>query len=316
MKKIFVFLYLLVVQGCKVQDTLVLELKEPKLILNAILIANETPSIYVGKAFAPTGKIPIDHFIDNALVILYENDKPIEKLTHSKNGIYALSNYAIKANRFYQFRVKASGYLDAQNIPVLIPQNAEISSVNFDNKTDYPTLNNNAKGRLLSVNLSDSLKEEYYGLGFKKSKNGANVSGNVYPIEIGTTSLSKLNTDCYKWFVLADNVDYSLDRKPFDSIILYSASCFGKMKKMGIVVDTYGTVQIPDKNGSYYSSQIDRLEATIATFSEEYFIYSKNIKVLQGIDNAFFEPQRVYSNVVNGYGVVVAMNRKTVVFNL
>ena len=40
------------------------------------------------------------------------------------------------------------------------------------------------------------------------------------------------------------------------------------------------------------------------------------MKVISGIDNAFFEPKPVYTNVINGYGVVVAINKKVVVFNL
>lgn len=316
MKQFCIFLFFsFLFQACKVQDTLELELKEPKLILNAILIANENPSVYVGKAFAPTGKIPIDHFISDASVVLYENDKPIGTLLHQKNGVYTLVNYPLKVGKFYQFKVKVLGYTNVQNVPVLIPSNIETNSVSFDNTTDYPTLSTNGRGRLLSVILQDSLKGEFYGLAFKSSKNSFSVNGNRYPIEVGTTSLNKLNTDCYKWLAISDNVDYSLTRESFTSVILYNASCFGKQKKMGIVIDTYGTVQTRDKDGNLYNSQIDRLEALIFTFSEEYFIYSKNIKVLQGIDNAFFEPQRVYSNVVNGYGVVVAMNKKVVVFN-
>lgn len=84
---------------------------------------------------------------------------------------------------------------------------------------------------------------------------------------------------------------------------------------MGVVIETFGTVNTPNYK-DVYSSTIDRLEATMVTLSEEYFNYSKNMKVISGIDNAFFEPKPVYTNVVNGYGVVVAINKKVIVFNL
>jgi hypothetical protein len=315
-KNIYYFILSISMIGCAYQDSLEIQLKAPKIILNAILIANESPSVYIGRAFAPTGKIPSDHFIENANVVLYEDDKIIGRLSYQKNGIYTLPTYQLKPDKRYKFVVKATGYPDAQNTAVLMPKNVEVSSVIFDSKTDYPTLNTFAKGRLLSVILLDSLKGEFYGIGIKKTKLGYNVSGNIYPIEVGTTGLSTLNTDCYKFLPVTENVEYSLTRELFEAYILYNASCFGKQKKMGLVVDTYGTVQTPDKDGKYYSSQIDRLQATVVTFSEEYFIYAKNIKVLEGIDNAFFEPQRTYTNVLNGYGVVVAMNKKTVIFNL
>lgn len=316
---IFIFLLL---QSCTYNDLLEIELQSPKLILNSVLSANEEPYLYVGKVFSPTEKILTDRFINNANVFLYENSILVGSLIHQQNGVYKLPNFKLKEDKNYQFKVKASGYPNTSNIPVLIPKNVESNSVVFDNTTVYPTQsyssgsNDSRKGRLLSVKLPNTINEKYYGLSVNKTKNGSSVTGNIYPIEVGTTSLSKLNTDCYKYLYLITNFDYNLITQAQQDMILYNASCFGKEKTMGIVVETYGTVQTPDKDGKYYSSTIDRLEASIVTLSEEYFIYSKNIKVISGIDNAFFEPKPVYTNVVNGYGVVVAINKKVVDFNL
>jgi hypothetical protein len=312
----------LFVQGCTYEDSLEIELQSPKIVLNSVLSANEEPYLYVGKVFSPTEKFIADHFISDAKVFLYENDNLVGSLVHQQNGIYKLSGFKIEEGKNYQFKVKASGYPDASNIPVLIPKNVESNSVIFDNNTVYPTASYSSgsddyyRGRLLRVKLPNTINEKYYGLSINKTKNGSDVNGNIYPIEVGTTSLLNINTDCYKYLYLITNIDYNLILQPEQAMILYNASCFGKEKSMGVVVQTYGTVQTPDKDGRYYSSTIDRLEATIVTLSEEYFIYSKNMKVISGIDNAFFEPQRVYTNVVNGYGVVVAINKKVVVFNL
>lgn len=311
----------LLLQSCSYEDSLEIELQSPKLVLNSVLSANEEPYLYVGKVFSPTEKILADHFISNANVLLYENDNLVGSFIHHQNGVYKLPNFKIKESKNYQFRVKVSGYPDAFNIPVLIPKNVENNSVVFDNKTVYPTQsyssgsNDSRKGRLLSVKLSNTINEKYYGLSVNKTKKGSSVTGNIYPIEVGTTSLLNLNTDCYKYLYLISNIDYSLNLQPEQAMILYNASCFGKEKMMGVVVETFGTVNTPNYN-DVYSSTIDRLEATIVTLSEEYFTYSKNFKVISGIDNAFFEPKPVYTNVVNGYGVVVAINKKVVVFNL
>jgi hypothetical protein len=312
----------LLLQSCSYEDSLEIELQSPKLVLNSVLSANEEPYLYVGKVFSPTEKILADHFISNANVLLYENDNLVGSFIHHQNGVYKLPNFKIKESKNYQFRVKVSGYPDAFNIPVLIPKSVESNSIIFDNKTVYPTQNYSSggndkyKGRLLSVKLPNISNEKYYGLSVNGTKNDSDVNGNIYPIEVGTTSLFNLNTDCYKYLYLITNIDYNLILQPQQAIILYNSSCFGKEKTMGVVIETYGTVQKPDKDGKYYSSTIDRLEATIVTLSEEYFNYAKNMKVIEGIDNAFFEPKPVYTNVINGYGVVVAINKKVVVFNL
>jgi Domain of unknown function (DUF4249) len=319
---IFIVCLFLLLQGCNYEDSLEIELQSLKLVLNSVLSANEEPYLYVGKVFSPTEKILADHFISNANVLLYENANLVGSLIHQKNGVYKLSSYKIKEGKSYQFRVKANGYSEVSNIPVLIPKNVESNSVIFDNNTVYPTSsyssgdNDSYRGRLLSVKLPSTISEKYYGLSVKGTKKGSDVNGDIYPIEVGTASLFKLNTDCYKYLYLITNIDYNLISQYQQAVILYNASCFGNEKTMGIVVQTYGTVQTPDKDGRYYSSTIDRLEATIVTLSEEYFIYSKNMKVISGIDNAFFEPKPVYTNVINGYGVVVAINKKVVVFNL
>lgn len=313
---------ILLTQSCNYDDTLNLEIKENKLVLNAVLVANETPVVYVGKTFSPTGKIPDDHNVIDAEVTLFENNNAVGSLIFQKNGIYALPNVKLKVGNSYFFKVRAKGYPDTYNTPVLIPKNVESNSVIFDNKTVYPSTGYNSsdmdsnKARLLSVKLSDNINEKYYGIGIKGTKGGSDVWGNIYPIETGKFDFYKLNTDCYKLVSLVDDVSYYQTQKSQIPLILYSTSCFGTEKKMGVVVETYGTVQTPNKDGWYYNSTIDRLEATIVTLSEEYFNYAKNIKVIEGIDNAFFEPKRVYTNVVNGYGVVVAINKKVVVFNL
>jgi len=311
---------ILLIQNCSYDDTLSLEIKEKKLILNAVLVANEVPVIYVERTFSPTGKIPDNHYISDAKVTLFENNILIDTLIYQQNGIYTLPNTKIKIGNFYFFKVKAKGYPDTYNTPVLIPKNVESNSVMFDTKTKYPGTgydsenDDSNQARLLSVKLSNNINEKYYGIGIKKTKSGSDVTGNIYPIEVGKFNFSKLNTDCYKSISLIDNSNIVAKSKT--PLILYSASCFGKEKIMGVVIETYGTVQTPDKDGRYYNSTIDRIEATIVTLSEEYFNYAKNIKVIEGIDNAFFEPKPVYTNVVNGYGVVVAINKKVVVFNL
>jgi hypothetical protein len=321
MKKNILIIYcFLLLQSCN-EDEIFIEDNNPKLILNAVLSANEVPSLYVGKTFSPTGKTPNDHFISNAEILLYENSTLIGSLVYQQNGIYKLPDYKLKEGKSYQFKVKVNGYSDASNNPVLIPKNVESNSATFDRNTIYPTKsfssgsNDSRKGRLLSVELPNTINEKYYGLSVNKTKIGSNVSGNIYPIEVGTTSLSNLNTDCYKYLALITNFNFDLVQQPQEAMILYNASCFGTEKKMGIVIETYGTVQTPNR-ADIYNSTIDRLEATIVTLSEEYFNYAKNVKVIEGLDNAFFEPKPVYTNVVNGYGVVVAINKKVVVFNL
>lgn len=315
-------LIILLFQSCSYDDTFQLGIKENKLNLNGILVANETPVIYVGKAFSPTGRIPDDYYVIDAEVTLFENNNAVGLLRYQQNGIYTLPNVKLKVGNSYFFKVKAKGYPDIHNTPVLIPKNIESNSIMFDNKTVYPSTGYNSsdmdsnKARLLSVKLSDNINEKYYGIGIKGTKSGSDVSGNIYPIETGKFDFYKLNTDCYKLISLIDDVSYYPTQKSQTPLILYSASCFGKEKTMGVVVETYGTVDKPDKDGWYSSSTIDRLEATIVTLSEEYFNYAKNIKVIEGIDNAFFEPKPTYTNVVNGYGVVVAINKKVVVFNL
>jgi Domain of unknown function (DUF4249) len=308
---------------CTPQDDISIEVNNPKLVLNAVLSANEVPSLYVGRTFSPTDKVPNDHFINNANVTLYENNIFIGQLIHQQNGVYQLPSLTLKVGKSYLFKVKANGYAEASNIPVLIPKNVESNSVLFDNKTVYPSTGYSSvgngdhnKARLLSVKLPETINESYYGLSVKRTSEGSDINGNIYPIEVGTTALYKLNTDCYKYVAFIINSDFNLIQQPQQAMILYNASCFGKEKKMGLVLETYGTVQKQDTDGWYHDATIDRLEATIVTLSEEYFTYSKKNKIIEGIDNAFFEPQRVYTNVVNGYGVVVAINKKVVVFNL
>jgi hypothetical protein len=101
-------------------------------------------------------------------VLLYENSTLVGSLTHQQNGVYKLPNVKLKEGKNYQFKVTVSGYPDAFNAPVLIPENIESNSVIFDNNTVYPTQNYSSgsndsyKGRLLSVKLPNTINEKYY----------------------------------------------------------------------------------------------------------------------------------------------------------
>ena len=80
----------LLTQSCSYDDTFNLEIKENKLVLNAVLVANEIPTIYVGKVFNPTGNVPDSNYIADAEVKLFENNSSVGSLIFQKNGVYTL----------------------------------------------------------------------------------------------------------------------------------------------------------------------------------------------------------------------------------
>ena len=71
-------------------------------------------------------------------------------------------------------------------------------------------------------------------------------------------------------------------------------------------------------NAEYSSSSADLVTLTLemTTTSKEFFDYCKSIPQPFGKFRAFLEPQSLYTNIKNGYGIFYAQNAKKYTFKL
>ncbi|MFN4145179.1 MAG: DUF4249 domain-containing protein [Runella sp.] len=306
--KIFILLFsvILTFYACIPTKTYEIPFGESKLVLNAVLKANETPEIYVGKTWPATGAIPEATFMTDATATLWENDQQVGSFVHQKQGIYRIANYKIKPGQKYVIKVSKTGFQPAESAPVHIPNSFPLRSLSIDSNTNVSSSNSQwADPILLNVMLHDSpLSDVFLGVLAQTYTGGFLNATQISPIESNTNLTNA--SDC----LLRSALFGEFELKPLifkSQLFLYNPICIGTTnRRLGIILETKGYVQRPN---DFSLQKADEIRVQLLVCSPEYAEFTKRNKILEGLDFAFNEPQPTYTNVKGGYGVVVAFNR-------
>lgn len=291
--------------GCK--DTpYEIAFDQPELIINGVLTAGEVPRIFVGRTWSPTGKIPDQPYVENADVELLMEGSFIGKFRYEGNGMYYLPTYTINSGKSYVVKVAGMG-IKAESRPVKVPMAFPLQKTYLDLQTEVASLNSWAMPRLLNITIKDYTEPgNFYGLSVTPYAKGYRHSGNVSNVEISNSSLDYREDDCFRrapfW-----TAAYRAPGTPPQAgdMIIYNDLCFASLDKtFGIVIELYGTARAP----VLFNDRADELRVQMAVLSNEYFEFSKTVTKVEGIENAFVEAKRNYTNIVGGHGVVAAMN--------
>jgi hypothetical protein len=109
MKKLFSILSLtLILLSCSREIEIDIPEPEPKLIAYATLSDNQTPYFRISKLL-PILEDGNFGFVSNALVVLYENNQPVDTLQWLRDGIY-ISDYNTTIGHTYSFSALAVGF--------------------------------------------------------------------------------------------------------------------------------------------------------------------------------------------------------------
>lgn len=265
-----------------------------KLVVNSILTSDSLVKVYVSSTQNILKADTI--IIDNALVLLYQNNIFYDTLTHRGKGLYMPSNNLYPCIRcVYKVIVKVSGFPDAEAEDKIPDFN-----VNYDVHVTYPygyDQNNEAVG-LFELTFKDPAGEKnYYELMIYYKESGNN---NKY----GYLTWSDIKTDDK---VLIDEGD--LDYYP--GALLISDKLFNgedisiKFKMFGQIFNISGN---PSTNWTF---------VVLRSVSESYYKYKKyllrhlyNQNNSNSIDDPLHllfssEPTNMYTNINNGYGIFV-----------
>jgi Domain of unknown function (DUF4249) len=280
-------------------------LDSPEIVINSVLVAGELPRVFVGSTWSPTGKIPAKPYIENAEVWLLESNKTIGQLSYLTNGLYELANYKIGIGKTYTIKVKAMG-LEANSKPVTVPLDFPLKSLQIDYNAQVSSLNGVwSKPRLLKITIKDYIApNNSYGIAVTPYTTNYFNAGNVTPLEVSNAELDNRENSCFRRANLWRG-EYS--SKPLPTMIVYNDACFSSLdKELGVVVELFGAVQAPEA----YNANAEELRIEMVSLSPEYFEFVKNYVIVEGLDNAFTESKRSYSNIIGGLGIVAAVNIK------
>lgn len=301
--------YILTLAFFSCQDSNKLNLPAPltKIVINGLLVANESPKVYVGKTWAVTDFTPAQTYYENAQVQLWENDILIGILT-LKNGFYESAKVLIKPKKSYIIRVEVPNVGKAESKPVVIPPDIETMQIVLNPNIKWVTREILIRKPVLiqlfikkPANSSDYLVTS--ALGFKDENKIIFSNLTTENVEISSSSLDFNGSNCYSLFPELSGIEYKRS-------IGYNIACFtGQTKEIGLVIDKIGQLGINSVEANF-------VRVYVAVYAAEYLQYAKAAQAIEGADNAFIETKPTYSNIIGGIGFVTAVNKKDTTLRL
>lgn len=284
--------------------------KEPLIVLNARLVARQSPNVYVGKIWGATAVSPKPTYYSNAEVELFEEGKSVGKL-FLKDTMYVNPNYVIKPNVRYNIRASVINIGNVESERVLIPADGQILNISYDTKTTIQSIYSIEKPCLVTGSFKKEINIAGYGiniLGYNKEGQQLTCYNDnldfgrfgvlvkppcSFPIELPDVDLAG-NIGLFKY-----------GRKAYISKCLEGAE-----KNFTILTDLYGRGFANAVRGTPYplNSDINKLIVCVTSLSDEVVEYGRTIKVIEGFEASLSEPYPTYSNVRGGLGIVMGYN--------
>jgi hypothetical protein len=261
--------------------------QDSRIVLNSLLFSED---LITANITASRGILSNKAFkdLDKAVCQVFENDAYLGNLINIQNGNFT-SFFTAKVNNKYRLIVSASGYSSVTATTIIPP------SVKYTNLERYDTLNYNYR-----LNQYSSTTKSLDGTSKFKLKILDDLSTknfySIKPIVILIDSLGNtIENDGYGLYIKNNNDENSYDSNSFEIDDLTKMN--GNQMTLDFDVSFY--YNIPENLKSI------RVYLEISNLSQEYYNYKTTLKKQAEAGGDFFsEPVLVYSNVINGLGIL------------
>lgn len=258
-----------------------------KLVLWGRLEAGQPVRIQVSKTFAPEGEVPAATYVNTAVLTLFKDGSPLSNLRLlDDNGLYG-ADVLIEAGATYTVRAEAPGLPTASSDAVVIPE--QVPTFTYTRTRDVPPVYysegrsdllhfqiNNPDNYYLMVNISGRFKN--YDMSFIQP-----ARDNFGSNEEGCYTLSAFGTGTPYYFI--------------------NPACLSLSSPVGFYVKTQLRLSFPNSPPEVVSASSFSIE--LVAISKSWFDYTAlESKQPEGLDHMVLPPQKAYTNIHNGYGVI------------
>lgn len=296
MKRIVLYtLVAILATACEKTVKVDIPTKDPKLVINGLLVKGETVSLHIGKS---RGVLDPDNFtsglieqytVKNAVVALFENGVSIDTLQYRASDYiyYSPRNRAARDGATYMIKATAPGFTMAETVSG-VPSQSVIAGVvwNKNVRTD-------AEGRSIddiTIKLNDPAAEK-----------------NFYMVQVFMAMpYSYVPIHCIS--TLDKDIEQMGETDPLDpdncynggELLMKDVNFNGGLKQLKLSVGSLELVTYTHPiNGTVYRPHIK-----VYRITEEHFRFLKSMDAYdQASENPFAEPTNVFTNVKNGYGI-------------
>ncbi len=262
---------------------------KPKIVLNAVLNANELILISLSESrdmLYEGNEFPA---LKNATAEIFEEGISIGKLTEGQNGDYHI-NYKPVAGKTYHINVS----------------HAKFESVNATTKIPFPIILN----EVVIDKISDSKHYVYFDINDIPDDNFYGIQilreDSLIGIQPDTTN-NYYNYD-KEYFSCTDLVieypkNESLDGDNINDIFLFKDQIFKNSKYK---------LRCSFEKNTWQGDHIVKLTASVNSYSYEYYRYIITTEIFSDNGgNPFAEPVQIFNNIENGFGIFGAIATKS-----
>ncbi len=297
--------------GCSERDVAIdLPYDGDKLFVTSHLLADAPLEVYLEHTYKPVGPIPEDPTVSNANVYLIKDGRDTTLLAPAGNGIYA-SDLLVAAGSSYVVRAIAPGYEAAQSKPVRVPATGvevryeiekNVSGV-FDDRKIYA---------LVDVYFNTIRPEnEIFVLDLVSVYSDRNIANNLFIND----NIVATEESCTAYFALRRK---GQERQP--GVTLIKGSCMPVPgNPIGISISTVTSRQVNYGTDSVRSERepASKLVLRVGKATQSWFDWSRiDNNQPTDIENWLLTPQKTFTNIENGYGLVYASNETLIEIEL
>jgi hypothetical protein len=262
-----------------------------KLVLWGRLEAGQPVRIQVSKTFAPEGEVPAATYVNTASLALFKNGSPLSNLRLlDDKGLYG-SEVLIEAGATYIVRAEAPGLPTASSEEVLIP--AEVPKFTFTRTKNVPP-HYASQGKFDLINLHITNDEKYFLM--------INISAKFKEYDFPFFQPSRSNfgfkeDNCYTSSAAGT-------AKPYYFI---NPLCQPPSSPLGFYVQTQMGMSLPNMPMEVVDASSVSIE--LVAISKTWFDYTAlESKQPEGLDHMVLPPQKAFTNIHNGYGLIYGSN--------
>ncbi|MGB3619678.1 MAG: DUF4249 domain-containing protein [Catalinimonas sp.] len=279
---------LVLLTGCERDLGVDLPYEGPRLVLFGLLTHGEAAEVRVARTYPPTGPQRFDT-LTQAEVVLFENDVAVDTLRHQEGGWYR-GTRPLRVGARYAVRAQLDGFPDAESQPELMPDPIRITSYDFSEETS-PQFGERP-AHVLALRFQDPPNQEnFYAVAFEQYNAGQQVNTEIFDMNypFGTPTLCAL--------VESSSGDFA-----------YRDLCFENGRGFVDVGIELGLSELDRTTWEIRRDTVDYVVARLYRITEAYYDYLESDYQPEGIEIAFTDAYNPYSNVVGGYGLVVAQS--------
>jgi hypothetical protein len=297
MKVSFIIIVLLVFVSCESNLDLEIPYTKNQFVLYSELTPNKPVSIKIDRTYPATGNVIFDNsFLKNTIVEFYENNIKVEILKQNGTTNFFQTSTGLRPveGKEYYFIVKADGFEEAKSRSVKIPSKIIIDAVKLSEENVISSLNPKIPAKRLQLEFNRNDKE-YFITEISSYFQSYPISINVIPSKVP----AEFGNPCVYQFA--------------SYLQVYNSKCYNQSRNvLDYTIELEGGVGEP----IYGNRKITNLQVKMSNVEDFYLEFYKNYTVSEGIFRALEPIRPTVTNIVNGYGAVLAKNEASISINV